>query len=59
MKDTTKTDMSVELSDRDQSGVPEIDSKVEVQTRTRRLFSTSQLFAYSLTYMSVWEALCG
>lgn len=54
-----KNDMSVGLSDRDQSSMPEMDSKVEVQTRTRRLFSTSQLFAYSLTYMSVWEALCG
>ena len=26
------------------------------QTRTRRLFSMSQLFAFSLTYMGTWEA---
>lgn len=30
----------------------------EDQTRTRRLFSTSQLFAFSLTYMAVWEGMC-
>lgn len=30
----------------------------EHQTRTRRLFSASQLFAFSLTYMAVWEGMC-
>jgi choline transport protein len=28
------------------------------QTRTRRLFSFSQLFAFSLTYMALWEGMC-
>lgn len=31
---------------------------IEHQTRTRRLFSSSQLFAFSLTYMAVWEGMC-
>lgn len=30
----------------------------EHQIRTRRLFSASQLFAFSLTYMAVWEGMC-
>ncbi|KAI8316095.1 hypothetical protein K4K61_011126 [Colletotrichum sp. SAR11_59] len=28
------------------------------QTRTRRVFSFSQLFAFSLTYMALWEGMC-
>ncbi|KAK7409672.1 hypothetical protein QQX98_008187 [Neonectria punicea] len=33
-------------------------SSVYNQTRTRRVFSFSQLFAFSLTYMSLWEGMC-
>lgn len=32
-------------------------SLVEKQTRTRRLFSTSQLFAFSLVYFVTWAGL--
>ncbi|KAK7966276.1 uncharacterized protein PG986_000553 [Apiospora aurea] len=32
-----------------------VDEAVHNQTRTRRLFSMSQLFAFSLTYMGTWE----
>ncbi|EEU37109.1 uncharacterized protein NECHADRAFT_52275 [Fusarium vanettenii 77-13-4] len=28
------------------------------QTRTRKVFSFSQLFAFSLTYMALWEGMC-
>lgn len=31
---------------------------LDSQTRTRRLFSFAQLFAFSLTYMAVWEGMC-
>lgn len=33
-------------------------NSLEKQTRTRRLFSGAQLFAFSLTYMAVWEGMC-
>ncbi|CAM1503633.1 Fc.00g012240.m01.CDS01 [Cosmosporella sp. VM-42] len=33
-------------------------SEVYNQTRTRRVFSFSQLFAFSLTYMALWEGMC-
>lgn len=33
-------------------------SDVYNQTRTRRVFSFSQLFAFSLTYMALWEGMC-
>ena len=33
-------------------------SNVYDQTRTRRVFSFSQLFAFSLTYMALWEGMC-
>ncbi|KAI0016392.1 amino acid permease [Xylariomycetidae sp. FL0641] len=32
-------------------------SRLERQTRTRRLFSFSQLFAFSLTYMALWQGV--
>lgn len=34
------------------------DNSVYNQTRTRKLFSFSQLFAFSLTYMALWEGMC-
>lgn len=37
---------------------PEDGSEVEKQTRTRRIFSFPQLFAFSLTYMALWEGMC-
>ncbi|KAM5344334.1 hypothetical protein ACJ41O_012871 [Fusarium nematophilum] len=37
---------------------PEENSSVYNQTRTRRVFSFSQLFAFSLTYMALWEGMC-
>ncbi|KAK7934869.1 hypothetical protein PG985_000364 [Apiospora marii] len=39
----------------DKSGGSLADEAVHNQTRTRRLFSMSQLFAFSLTYMGTWE----
>ncbi|KAH0432229.1 amino acid permease [Colletotrichum camelliae] len=33
-------------------------SDVYNQTRIRRVFSFSQLFAFSLTYMALWEGMC-
>ncbi|KAK1640784.1 amino acid permease [Colletotrichum phormii] len=33
-------------------------SEVYNQTRTRKVFSFSQLFAFSLTYMALWEGMC-
>lgn len=56
---TSKEAASVDVSDRDLPAAFSVDATIEAQTRTKRLFSSSQLFAYSLTYMSVWEALCG
>lgn len=53
------TSASTNVSDKNESASMKIDPVVDAQTRTRSLFSTGQLFAYSLTYMSVWEALCG
>ncbi|KAF4460891.1 GABA permease [Fusarium albosuccineum] len=37
---------------------PDEDSAVYNQTRTRKVFSFSQLFAFSLTYMALWEGMC-
>lgn len=58
MRRGSKEVASVDVSN-DDGPTAEIDITIQEQTRTKRLFSTSQLFAYSLTYMSVWEALCG
>ncbi|KAF7561260.1 hypothetical protein G7046_g2888 [Stylonectria norvegica] len=33
-------------------------SEVYNQTRTKKVFSFSQLFAFSLTYMALWEGMC-
>jgi hypothetical protein len=33
------------------------DVSLNAQTRTRKLFSFAQLFAFSLTYMGVWEGM--
>lgn len=48
----TKDVVSVEASSN-----PE-DAWLYSQTRTRKLFSFSQLFAFSLTYMALWEGMC-
>lgn len=40
------------------AGKNENDTGAYSQTRTRKLFSFSQLFAFSLTYMSLWEGMC-
>ncbi|KAI5456626.1 amino acid/polyamine transporter I [Mariannaea sp. PMI_226] len=42
----------------DTSVKPDTDSSLYNQTRTRRVFSFSQLFAFSLTYMALWEGMC-
>lgn len=34
-----------------------VSSTLEMQTRTRRLFSFPQLFAFSLSYMSIWAGI--
>lgn len=39
------------------SGGVDSASLIERQTRTRRLFSTSQLFAFSLVYFVTWAGL--
>lgn len=38
---------------------PSLEAGPANQTRPRRLFSTLQLFAYSLTFMSIWEGMVG
>lgn len=53
MKDAAKSQVTV-----DASGKPDTENSVYNQTRTRRVFSFSQLFAFSLTYMSLWEGMC-
>lgn len=58
MKAEVKDGVAVNVSDRGRS-TAEDNVVLEQQTRTRRLFSTSQLFAYSLTNLSVWEAIVG
>lgn len=35
-----------------------VPATVESQTRVRRLFSTAQIFMFSLTYMALWEGMC-
>lgn len=42
----------------DASGKPAEESGIYSVTRTRKVFSFSQLFAFSLTYMSLWEGMC-
>jgi hypothetical protein len=37
----------------DKSASPSV-SKMEKQTRTRRLFSGPQLFAFNLVYLGIW-----
>jgi hypothetical protein len=53
--DDLKTDV-LEHADKPTSAEQAV--AVENQTRTRRLFSFAQLFAFSLTYMAVWEGMC-
>ncbi|RDW65969.1 hypothetical protein BP6252_09604 [Coleophoma cylindrospora] len=42
----------------DKPSSTEQDVGLASQTQTRRLFSFIQLFAFSLTYMAVWEGMC-
>lgn len=42
----------------DASARPPEDSNIYNVTRTRKVFSFSQLFAFSLTYMALWEGMC-
>lgn len=52
---------SVNVSDQS-DGVPRDNAQggvgmLEKQTRTRRLFSTPQLFAFSLVYLGTWYSI--
>ncbi|KAF5586352.1 GABA permease [Fusarium pseudocircinatum] len=42
----------------DASARPPEGSNIYNVTRTRKVFSFSQLFAFSLTYMALWEGMC-
>ncbi|WXC59823.1 hypothetical protein SNK03_005680 [Fusarium graminearum] len=42
----------------DASARPAEESGIYSVTRTRKVFSFSQLFAFSLTYMALWEGMC-
>ncbi|ROW16412.1 hypothetical protein VPNG_02830 [Cytospora leucostoma] len=59
IKAEVKDGVAVNVSARDRSVTADDNVVLEQQTRTRRLFSTSQLFAYSMTQMAVWEAIVG
>lgn len=53
-----KFEMSdIKVSEQGSGGRPDSASLIEKQTRTRRLFSTSQLFAFSLVYFVTWGGL--
>ncbi|KAK8066815.1 hypothetical protein PG997_013562 [Apiospora hydei] len=56
-KDSSSTTVQATHDKSDSSGFSGsiADEAVHNQTRTRRLFSMSQLFAFSLTYMGTWE----
>lgn len=51
--------MNVLVEEKD-AGKPAVSvpATVESQTRVRRLFSTAQIFMFSLTYMALWEGMC-
>lgn len=40
---------------KDQYSVP---ASIDSQVRIRQLFSFSQIFMFSLTYMGLWEGMC-
>jgi hypothetical protein len=42
----------------DASARPTNTTNIDSVTRTRKVFSFSQLFAFSLTYMALWEGMC-
>ncbi|KAK8038351.1 7-keto 8-aminopelargonic acid transporter [Apiospora phragmitis] len=52
---STTVDAATTTTGNDKSNGSVADEAVHNQTRTRRLFSMSQLFAFSLTYMGTWE----
>lgn len=62
MEEKNKPDVaSINVSDQS-DGVPRDNAQggagmLEKQTRTRRLFSTPQLFAFSLVYLGTWYSI--
>lgn len=62
MKEKDRPDVaSINVSDHS-DGVPRDNPQggagmLEKQTRTRRLFSTPQLFAFSLVYLGTWYSI--
>ncbi|KUI62482.1 Choline transport protein [Cytospora mali] len=51
--------IDVDVSEQSQSSDSKEASILEKQTRTRRLFSSSQLFFFSICYMGTWSAVGG
>lgn len=45
----------VQVAEKTIGGAP---ASIDSQTRVRRLFSTTQIFIFSLTYMGLWEGMC-
>jgi choline transport protein len=37
---------------------PSVPATIDSQVRIRRLFSFTQIFMFSLTYMGLWEGMC-
>lgn len=45
----------VRVDEKHHSSVP---ATIDSQVRIRRLFSFTQIFMFSLTYMGLWEGMC-
>lgn len=58
-KDAGVQAITSEVSDdaHDHSLAP-IPATIDSQVRIRRVFSFTQIFMFSLTYMAVWEGMC-
>lgn len=56
----TSKGMTAKVSeeDYDPKGSASVPGGVESQVRVRKLFSTAQLFMFSLTSMGLWEGMC-
>lgn len=54
----TETSKDLDIRVSEDGPKPVVAAAVENQVRVRRLFSTAQLFMFSLTSMGLWEGMC-
>ena len=53
-----KKEGKVHTNEANRETSPNEGERLNSMLRVRKLFSGAQIFAFSLTYMSIWESMC-